>query len=236
VDGAIYRLKYFIENHGAEGATELNTLAHGHVITMYPDLAGKNSYCGVDIQDGALRMLFKDGCLGTNIQNALEKIEECLNEASIAAGTEVLPYLTRDNIKKEYTPKAEQLQKDIAEQLHNPDIVLNPNFEANAEALKASKDARDDWQTNLGDFTRRYFDNCLWYMKYNKFSDDDLLYEGFGEAVEKGEIIFRIVEKLTGDSSYNQILVEDGVFVMQTTPSNYGTNIDSTSAKIIDIL
>jgi hypothetical protein len=205
-------------------------------MTICPDLLGKNSYCGVDIADGILRILFKDGNLGTNISNALEKLEETINDASVATGNEVLPYIARDNIKKEWTPKADQLQKDIAEQLHNPDIVLSPNFEANAEALKASKDARDDWHTNLGDFTYRYFENLLYYLKYNKFSEDDLLYEGFTEVVDKNEIVFRIVDKLTGDSSYNQILVDGGVFVMQTTPSNYGTNIDNTSAKVVDIL
>lgn len=82
---------------------------------MTCDLEGKNYYYGVVIVDGALHILFNDGCLGTNISNALEKIEECLSNASIAAGTEVLPYMTRDNIKREWTPQAEQLQKYIAE-------------------------------------------------------------------------------------------------------------------------
>lgn len=171
----------------------------------------------MDITDGVLRILFKEDCLGTNISRALDDLAQRLNEASVAANKEALPYSVRDSIKKEYTGKIDEIQKGIAEQLHNPEVKLNPNFEANSAALNASKDARDDWQTNLGDFTRRYFDNFLYHTKYNKFSEDDLLYEGFAEAAEKGELLFRIVDKLTGDSSYNQILIEDGVFIMQVS-------------------
>jgi hypothetical protein len=159
-----------------------------------------------------------------------------LNEASKASAANPLSYTVRHSIKTEWTTKVEELQKKLAEQTHNPDIKLEPNWEANAAALKGEKDARDDWEQNLGDFTRRYFEALEYYMKYNKFSEDDLLYEGFGEAATKGEVQFKIVDKLTGDSSYNEVVIEDGVCVLRTTAKQYGTNIDQVAQKIVDIL
>jgi hypothetical protein len=235
----LYRLKYFLESqgHGAEGAAEINKIASSHTITIYPDVEKKNTYCGVDIKDGVLRILFAEGNLGTNIDNALEYIEKALNTAAESSnGAGVLSYAARNSIKQEWAPDAEKLQKDIAEQTHNADIKLNPNFEAVAEKLKTGKDVRDDWQQNLGSFTKKYFESLLYYLQYNKFQDDDLMYEGFNEAVSNNEVIFRIVDKVTGPSSYNQCLVEDGVLVLQTTPANFGTNIDYIAEKIVDIL
>jgi hypothetical protein len=62
------------------------------------------------------------------------------------------------------------------------------------------------------------------------------LYEGFNEQTSKNEIVFRVVDKVTGPSSYNQILFKDGVCVLQTTPSGFGTNVDYIAEKIIDAL
>lgn len=68
IDGAIYQLKYFLESrgHGEEGVAEINSLVSTHTLTLYPDVEKKNSYCGVDIKDGVLRILFTEGNLGTS--------------------------------------------------------------------------------------------------------------------------------------------------------------------------
>jgi hypothetical protein len=72
VEGAIYQLKYFLESrgHGAEGIAEINSLATTHTLTIYPDLEKKNSYCGADIKDGVLRILFAESNLGTSEQKS----------------------------------------------------------------------------------------------------------------------------------------------------------------------
>ncbi|KIW02699.1 uncharacterized protein PV09_06137 [Verruconis gallopava] len=237
IDGAIYRLKYFLESqdHGEEGVAEINKLASTHTITIYPDLEKKNSYCGVDIKGGVLRILFREGNLGTNVDNALEHLENALNEAAPADSSE-LSYTARNSIKRDWDKDAETLRKDIAEQVHNDNIKLNPNFAAVVEKLKTGKDVRDDWAANLGAFTKKYFESVAYYLKCNKFKEDDLMYEGFNEVVTGNEIIFRVVDKVTGPSSYNQCLVEDGKLVLQTTPSNFGTNVDYIAEKIVDVL
>jgi hypothetical protein len=252
INGAIYRLKYFLESHGAEGAAEINELVPARVLTLVPDVEKKNTYGGVEIKDGQLRILFAEGKLGTNVDNCFEYLEtglsiynctsffylryKAINETGKTAANNPLSYTARHSIKTEWTPKFDALQKKLATQLHNDEIKLEPNWEANFAALKSGKDVRDDWEGNLGDFTRRYFEALEYYMNYHKFSEDDLLYEGFAESVTKGQIEFKIVEKLSGDSSYNQVLIEDEVCILQTTPSKYGTNIDNIAEKIVDIL
>jgi hypothetical protein len=62
------------------------------------------------------------------------------------------------------------------------------------------------------------------------------MYEGFNELVTANEATFRVVDKLTGSSSYNQVLIEDGKLFIQTTPSNFGTNVSYACEKIVDIL
>jgi hypothetical protein len=79
IKGAIYRLKYFLESHGAEGVAEINELASAHVLTLVPDAEKKNSYGGVEIKDGQLRILFTEDKLGTNIDNCLEYLEKGLS-------------------------------------------------------------------------------------------------------------------------------------------------------------
>ena len=178
--------------------------------------------------------MFTEGNLGTNVSYALEKLEDALVEAG--KENPGLNYTARNSIKQDYQPEIETLTKDIRKQLHNDDFKLKPNFEAVGEALKASKDAREDWPRNLGGFIKNYFESLLSYLKYNKFEEDDLMYEGFGEVVTANEAAFRIVEKLTGDSSYYQTIIEDGVLYIQTTPANFGTNISYSCEKIVDLL
>lgn len=179
---------------------------------MEPDVAKKNSYCGVDIRDGKMRILFTEGCLGTNISEALANLSGALNDVS---SSESLSYVARNSIKQDWDSKVEDLQKGIAEQLHNPDIELVTNWETNFAAMKNAKDVGyTEWQSRFGDFTNRYFEALRNTLQSKGFKDDDLLYEGFGEGVPKGEITFKIVDKLQ-KGSYNEILLQDGALVMQ---------------------
>ena len=59
-----------------------------------------------------------------------------------------------------------------------------------------------------------YFEGAEYILKYQKFGEDDMLQEGFNEAVEKGEIAIRIVDKLNA-GSYNESVIEDGVLYLQ---------------------
>ncbi|KAJ3037525.1 hypothetical protein HDV00_001638 [Rhizophlyctis rosea] len=235
VEGAIYQLKYLTESHGPILAQELNTLVSTHTLTLYPDLEKKNTYCGVDVHDGVLRLLFAEGNLGTNTSYALEKLEAALNDASKATNPTSLSYRVRLGIERDWTQKFDALKASLVAQTHNDSLELVPNFEANAEALKnGGKDVRDDWETNLGDFTRQYFEGLEWIMRGKGFKDDDMLWEGFGEAVEKGKVEFRVVDKI--EKSYGEAVIEDGVLVLKVKPDTFGTNISYIAENIVDLL
>lgn len=82
--------------------------------------------------------------------------------------------------------------------------------------MKGNKDARDDWETNLGGFTLSYFESFVSVLERKKFAEDELLREGFAEAVEKGIVRFRVVDKLP--SGYNEIVLDDGAVAIQVYP------------------
>lgn len=234
VSDAIYNLKYFLEKHGDQGKDEINTVCSAHTLTLAFDESGKIRYCGCDVHDGNLRMLFQENNLGTNISHALQELEDALSAAN---ANPALSYSARHSITKEWDSEAAELQKKIGVQLNNDKIIISPNFEKVYAALKDEKvvhDDRPDWEKQLGYMVMQYFKGLLYTLEYQKFGSDDMLQEGFAEAVDKGEIKFRVVKKLTS-GSYNSV-VEDGVLYMQTIPEKWGTNCSDVASKIVDLL
>ncbi|KXJ89438.1 hypothetical protein Micbo1qcDRAFT_235249 [Microdochium bolleyi] len=244
VEGAVSRLKEFESNYGDEGVKEINAIAHKHSLGLDFDENKRWSYCGVDVHEGQLRMLFEKDCLGTNISYCLDRdvLDKALNEAPAgeAAESSNLSYSTRTNIRQEYDPKIGDIQKKVADILANPDIKLNPNFDAIFASLLAESkvkktELREDWQSSIGYMAREYFDGFVSQLQWQKFEDDDMLQEGFKEAVDKNEVCLRIVDKLN-DSSYSEAVVEDGVLYIQCKPLTWGTNVSYAAEKLVDKL
>ncbi|KAI2627554.1 hypothetical protein GGR54DRAFT_589476 [Hypoxylon sp. NC1633] len=215
-------------------------------MTIDLDDAKRFSYCGADIHDGKLRILFAPGYLGTNIDDALERpvLLKALNAAPPApegdSAALALSFAARLNIRDEYEPEAERIRSQIAQILAKPDIKLNPNFDDTFARLTEDSRAketelRSDWDSVLGSFTKLYWEGLANQLKYQKFDEDDLLQEGFHEAVDKGEITFRIVDKLKY-SSYCECEVEEGILYLQCPSKYWGTNIDSVAQGLIDRL
>ncbi|SPO07090.1 uncharacterized protein DNG_09784 [Cephalotrichum gorgonifer] len=234
VSGAIGRLESFVSDNGP---ADLNKASYTHTLTLDFDEASRFSYCGVDIHEGKLRLLFAQ--FATNIDDTCDpsKVLQALNEAPPPPGEEApkLSVVVQKGIRDEYEPAAESIRSQIAEILQKPDFKVTPGFEGVYEALSKENGARDDWQGNVGPFVKLYFEAFVNTLRSEKFGEDDLLQEGFNEAVEKEEVAFRIVDKLV-KGSYNEPVVEDGVLYLQTTPQNFGTNIDDIAAKLIDLL
>ncbi|KAI0381100.1 hypothetical protein F5Y04DRAFT_255746 [Hypomontagnella monticulosa] len=244
VTGAIYRLREYADHAGEQGLKELNTICHAHVLTIDLDDAKRFSYCGADIHEGKLRILFAPGHLGTNIDDALnrEVLLKALNEAPAPSSGDAvtLSFAARSDIRKEWESKAEEIRAQIAQILDKPDIKINPNFEdtfakLQEESKSGKGDIRSDWETVLGNFTRLYWEGLANQLKYQKFHEDDLLREGFHEAVETGEITFRIVDKLKY-YSYCECEIEGGVLYIQCTPKTWGVNIDDAAQGLVDRL
>ncbi|EJT75652.1 hypothetical protein GGTG_05584 [Gaeumannomyces tritici R3-111a-1] len=246
VAGAIYQLKYFIQQHGEEEAVkEINEIAYEHSMILDFDEEKKlGSYGGVEIADGRIRLGFAPQCLGTNVDYCIDgtKFAQALNDAAPAPGTSApMSYLARNDIRMEYDAKIEETRKKLAEMLERPEIKLVPNFEeafakmTEAKAKDKKKVMRDDWQQNLGNFVRRYYEGLEYQAKYQKFGEDEMLREGLNEVLESGEFRFRIVDQLKY-GSYGEVVVEDGAIYLQCKPDTFGTNVDYVAEKLVDQL
>jgi len=141
----------------------------------------------------------------------------------------------------DWDPKVEELTNKFKEMLKT-DIKLNPNFESNFAILKKNAGVkavglREDWEARIGSFFLSYFEGLHYQMEWKKFGEDDMLQEGFEEAVPKHEIQLVIAEKLeTGKSNYNECLIKDGIFTLQTQPKTWDSNINDAGQYIIEML
>ncbi|KAK4044358.1 hypothetical protein C8A01DRAFT_42797 [Parachaetomium inaequale] len=239
IDGAIYQIKYIAGKYGDDFKNEVNTICSAHIMTLDLEEASppRFSYGGCDVQDGKLRLLFVESYLGSNIDYCCQ--EDSLTKALNAAPSDApMSYVVRAGIRTDYDPKIGAVRKQIADLLGKPEdaVTLNPNFEASFAKLTSDASVGgDDWQTNLADFTFRYFDALAYQMKYLQVGEDELVREGVLEAVSTNEYAFRIVDALKYDS-YCECDVEDGVLYLQCTPGNFGTNIDHVAQKLMDRL
>ncbi|TQN72687.1 hypothetical protein CSHISOI_02761 [Colletotrichum shisoi] len=247
VSSAIYNLKSFASNYGDDGKSELNSICHARSLLLDLDDRPKKervTYCGVVVRDGGkLAIVFAEGNLGTNADYALDAsgLLKALNDAPPAPGSDAsMSLAARTSVRQEYDEKIEETRQKLADMLEKPDVVLVPNFEANFAKIreagkKKGSEVRDDWEGNMGGFTRMYFEGLEYQMSYQKFGDDDMLREGFNEAVDKGEIHFRIVDKMAY-GTYGEVVLEDGAVYVQARAHHFGTNVNYAAEKLIDQL
>ncbi|KAM7200217.1 hypothetical protein V8F20_005435 [Naviculisporaceae sp. PSN 640] len=242
VEGALYQLKYLTERYESL-ASEINTIAHAHVLTLDVDEnePPRWSYNGCDVVEGQLRILFHHENLGVNVSDACQE-RPLFQALNTAADERPLSFLVRSGIKTDYEPEINATRHEIAELLgkSDDDIKLNPNWEDTFAKLKEysekkGSDLRDDWQSNLGSFTLKYFQALAYRMKYDKVGEDDMVQEGFLEAVSNNEMAFRIVDSLKY-GSYGEVVIEDGTLYIQCPADKWGYNIDYVAEKLIDQL
>ncbi|KAK1971755.1 hypothetical protein LY78DRAFT_45140 [Colletotrichum sublineola] len=248
VSSAISNLKTFASTYGDDGKAKLNSICYARSLLIdlddRPDKNARVTYCGVLVRDGGkLAIVFSKGNLGTNADYAVDGpgLLKALNDAPPAPGSDdAMSYAARTSIRQDYDEQVEETRKKLADMLERPDFVLVPNFEANFACLreaanKKGSEVRTDWEGNLGGFTRMYFEGLEYQMAYQKFGDDDLLREGFNDAVEKGEVHFRIVDKMAY-GTYGEVILEDGAIYIQTRAHHFGSNVNYAAEKILDQL
>ncbi|KKO97461.1 hypothetical protein THAR02_10440 [Trichoderma harzianum] len=235
IDGVLYQLDRFIGKHGEEGKTELNTIASARTISMDLDEDKKFSYCGCKISPaGQLVILFREGYLGTNIDYAcsLENLEGALNEAPSAAVTSHRPmsFVARAAIRSDWDTEVESIKAKLSKILKK-DIAVVPHFEQAFDKLSAAKDAPDVWERILGMYLKMYYEGLINYLEYQKFGEDDMLYEAFNEGVDKSTVVFRIVDK--GElkhSTYNECVIEDGTLILQAARHSRNMPVSNANA------
>ncbi|KIW76401.1 hypothetical protein Z517_11147 [Fonsecaea pedrosoi CBS 271.37] len=220
-------LESFVATYGDDGKSELNTLCPKHQVELAPQEDDtKFTYGGLQIKDGVLRLLFAEGYLAANVSDVSRDFNDALTKAAAAGGgagssgsgsSSAFNINARQSVRESYDPKIGDLQQAIGSLVGVPDILLNANFEANAAVLAAAgAQVRADWDRILGRVSLDYFDGLKYQLERAGFKDDDMLQEGFQEAVTKREILLRVVDKLQ-KGTYHEVLVEDGVLVIQVS-------------------
>jgi len=242
VESVPWRMDSFINSTYNESfKQEVNTICYAHIITMGPDVNGNATYSDCDIIDGRLRLLFNPQYLGTNISSTIENLPKRLNEAPQPLDTNgkvpTLSPLSRLSISTEFDAKI-QPELEKVQKWFDPNFKLNPNWEYNYAVLMTSKekDLDADWQSRIGFITLSYFEGFTYYCDYKGFKDDDMLQEGFNDAIDKHEVIFRVVDTLRKGSGYNECFIDDGVLYLQTTPKDFGVNTSQVAEELMDLL
>lgn len=82
---------------------------------------------------------------------------------------------------------------------------------------------------------RDFFDGVILIVDWQKFHSDNVLREGFNEAVSKGIIAFSLFDNLNYANSC-KVVVKYGTLFIQSTPEHYGVNIGDTAQRLIDQL
>jgi hypothetical protein len=210
-DAFVARLNEFIKEHGDSGKTELNNVVSKHSVTLIP--SDKFKYCGIDVEDGQIRLHFGANFLGVNILDTAVGLATALTSAAQPTGAPALSYATRHGIKTYYDPAIGEVLKKIRDTLQNQEFQLEPGFEGLAAKLQGNPDVQDNWEAQLGLMALKYFEMFSWVLTREKFAEDEMLREGFAEGVTKSILKLRIVDDLGG--KYNDTLIEDGNLVVQ---------------------
>ena len=214
MDALVSNIKRFVSTFGEDGKGEINSVCSKHLVVFAPQDTTKHSYGGLDVKDGALRVVFAEKELGSNVSDSSEKIAEALKEAPPAPGASAFNIEARNSVRNKYDPKIEDVRSSIAALVNMPHLKLNPNFEHNASMLAKHPDKNKSWDSQIGAATLEYFSGVEGQLQRAGFKGDEMLQEGFQEAVDKGEICFRIVDKLT-KGTYNEVIIDNGVLYVQ---------------------
>lgn len=218
MDALVYNLKRFVDTFGEDGKGEMNSVCSKHQIIFAPQDTTKFSYGGFEVKDGALRLVFAENKLGTNVSDVSAEFAKALKDAPAAPGASAFNIDARNSVREKYDPNVEEVRSSIAALVNVPNLKLNPNFEHNANMLAKTPNQNSGWDKQIGAATLAYFSGVEGQIKRAGFKDDDMLQEGFQEAIDKGEICFRIVDKLT-KGSYNEVIIENGVLYVQVSYS-----------------
>lgn len=214
MDAFVYNLQRFINTFGDDGKSELNTVCSKHQLVIAPQDTTKFTYGGLDLKDGVLRLVFQETNLGTNVSDVSAEIAKALKDAPPAPGASAFNIVARNSVRDNYDSKVEEVRSAIATLVNMPSLKLNPNFDHNSSMLAKTAKDHDTWDRQIGAATLDYFSSVESALKREGFGGDDMLQEGFQEVISKGEICFRIVDKLN-KGTYNEVHAEDGVLYIQ---------------------
>ncbi|KAJ6451887.1 hypothetical protein DFH09DRAFT_964783 [Mycena vulgaris] len=209
VNGFISALKSYLEKYGEDGKAHFNAaVSKAQLSVNVNELGDSGPTISADVKDGVYRILFNHERVGYNMSSQNDWILPAIE----AAATGGFSLQAKNSIENDYNDQIGDLQKEIAQITGITDVVLDPNFEENYEALSALPDKK--WHANFGKVHFAYFNGLKGQLESQGFKKDDMLQEGLQEVLESKTFKIRIVKKTTGNKT-NEIVIEDGVAYLQ---------------------
>lgn len=203
------------------------------------DATDKVSYCGLDIVDGELRVVFNYKYLGSNISSVGEKIASVVDQALDALGENELPIVARRSIQKNITEKLPEWQ-ELTQELFGKEYKFEFDVRAALDKLSQFPDDiswfKDRINEAVPSFIGGYFEAVLRNLKDLNFGKDDMLQEAFLDATGSQIIRFEVVDKLAKGKSYNDAVFVDGELRLQAAPKNFASNISDIGRDLVDKL
>ncbi|RMZ77742.1 hypothetical protein DV737_g4199, partial [Chaetothyriales sp. CBS 132003] len=237
IERLVDNVKQFVSKFGDDGKAELNSAITQHVVDLGPQDSTSFTYGGLVVENGVLRLVYAaPRSFAANTNSVSQDIAGALKTANAASDSgKAYNLVARNGVRDNYDSKVDEVREKIAWLVGVKEIKLAPHFEENAAALSKSKDSRDDWDRILGKATLDYFEGFADQLTRTGFANDDMLQEGFQEAITMNEIALRVVDKLE-KGTYNEVVVKDGVAVLQTTPKYWWANVGDIGSNILDVL
>ncbi|CAG8476672.1 11000_t:CDS:1 [Diversispora eburnea] len=204
---------------------EFIELTHAKTLCLITD-DEIDEYNQIEINNGKLYIKVPPKYLGTNASPGYDLVDK------LHAPNSVLPLRTKVNIRDGWDTKIPALKKKLKEAT-GEDIEFVVDFDNIYETAKKNSDDDGKWVSGrLGETTFDYYNSLIGYIvKLTK--DDDLVREGFIEAVETKNIYLIFDEEIT---DYNDIEVKDGGLYIRIGLKYFGTNTGGCGYNLINVL
>jgi len=215
VEGFISALDSYLEKYGEDGKKHFNEAVTQSELTLAVNEIGDDAPAiDAEVKDGVFRILFSHTRFGLWQSYLTDHFLKAIE----AAPREGFSLVAKHSIEEDYLPDAEDLAKEFAEILAF-DVILDPNFEENYAILNTKEDK--SWQSTFGQATLAYFQEGL-KPELQKFKDDEMLQEGFAEAIPSKTIRVRAVKELKSGET-NGPVIEEGVLYLQANIDRWGS-------------
>jgi hypothetical protein len=213
-------LESYLKTHGEEGKKYFNEAVSHSKISLAVEPSGEKSSTTAKVIDGSFVILFPHDSFGSwqriNDDDFLKAVDE------VPRADNALPLIVKNGIKNDYDSEIDKVREEIAAILNIPDIILQPNFDANYAFLKKQEKMSWGWDSGLGKATIDYLKGCQNQLVSQGFKGDDMLQEGIQEVLTTKTIEVCAVDKLEKKQT-NEAILKDGKLYLRALPGDWGS-------------
>lgn len=234
-DGLLSKLEEFRTTHGTAAMSSINDYAPQRIVTLEPTSDREVRFNTMDFFEGRWRILFRDTAFGTNAQQAGYNLSKMV----YSPFPQPVPSMnTKHDIEQEYERRIQEVLNKIRTILAAPNLVFSPNLEGNSTSLTTCGVKKEKfgqgWDRALREATIDYYDGLRSQLEWQGFKGDEMMQNGFKEAVPTLTVSLLVVPEIT--RKYNDCMVENGVLVIRTKPEAWWSNVDAACDQLSEQL